>query len=434
MIKKIIIIFSIAIAGFIIFNSKEERILSTSVLKNYTFTPKVSEINDNESNISAYLFEDNSNPIVAIDIVFTGAGFAQNKITNILSQVLTDDKNLQEELEINGITIYFNSSLDSFGVSIITPKKSLSKAVDLFVEIFHTPNIKNSSIDKTKQQLLLSLKRQQEHPSSKLSLMFNKKLYGNHPYGDNPLGSEEEINNTTKLGLLKYLKSAFAKDNLIVSIAGDINQEEAKSIINTMFINLPEITKIKPLANAKLNKVDDFITEKNAQNISIFATNSPRRLSDDFYPLYLANYILGGSGLNSKLAKEIREKNGLVYSIYSYLSLNDKSNLILFSFSTSKENYQKALSLFEAEIKNLKISNSELSKAKQSLIASNNLRFANISEIAIFLTYMQKESLGLDFFAKRNDYINNVTTQQIKNVIKKYYNFNNFNQMTIGEK
>ncbi len=326
----------------------------------------------------------------------------------------------------------YSTSLDEFNVSILAPKKSLNTALDIFVKTFYQPDIKASSIQKAKEQLLLGLKHQTEHPSSILSLEFNKALYGQHPYAQNPLGTSSKIKQVTKKDIIQYIKTAFAKDNIIIALAGDINQSEAISIIDTMFYKLPNNSQTKEIADIKPHNVDVNINHPAAQVISVFAAPISKRSAADFYPQYLANYILGGNGLSSKLSQTIREENGLVYSVYSYLSYHDNANIALMSYSTSKDKQAAAKKLFEEQIKDFYVSNSDLRLAKKSLINANNLRFAKITDISNFLIYMQKHNLGLDFLSKRNEYINNVNKEDVNKAIKKYYNINNFRKMTIG--
>lgn len=402
-----------------------------------TFSPNVIEIVAPKTGLKAYFFEEHSNPIVSVDIAFVDAGLAQNKIGNILSKVLTDDESLQEKLELGGIGLDFSASVDDFMISILAPKSSLDEAISLFKTTFYNPQIQDFSLQKAKEQLLLGLERQTEHPQSVLALGFNKALYGNHPYGDNPLGSKAEISKTSKAELHKYLQTAFAKDNIVIGIAGDISPLEAGNIIDEMFLSLPQKSQKNPIVEIKIQQIDDWILDSSAQNIMFFATNSPKRLDADFYPLYIANYILGGSGLNSRLAKAMREKEGLVYSVYTTMSLADKSSIIKGGFSSSADSYKKAFDILQKEMAKFaqgNITKQELEQAKKYLISSHNLRFASISGISQLILYMQKENLGLNFLERRNQYVESVTLKEVNQMSQKYYNFNQMSKMSIGEK
>lgn len=148
------------------------------------------------------------------------------------------------------------------------------------------------------------------------------------------------------------------------------------------------------------------------------------REDKDFYPFYLANYILGDPGLTSRLNKVIREKNGLTYGVYTTLTYSDAAALVRGEFSADYENYDNAKKMLLEEWKNMAkigISYEELEKAKKSLVDSYNLRFVDISGVSDILLAMQEYNLGLDFLQKRNDYIKNITLEEVNEAATRYF-------------
>ena len=146
--------------------------------------------------------------------------------------------------------------------------------------------------------------------------------------------------------------------------------------------------------------------------------------SEDFYPLYIANYVFGDSGLNSRISQVVREKNGLTYGISTSMTFRDKIPLLVGGYSATPENFEKARQMLLAEWRKMAqdgISAEELAQAKRALIASHNLRFASIGGISDMLVAMQRYKLGLDFLDKRNDYVRNVTLRQVNEAARKYF-------------
>ena len=128
--------------------------------------------------------------------------------------------------------------------------------------------------------------------------------------------------------------------------------------------------------------------------------------------------------MNSRLAQAVREKEGLVYSISSGLGMQDKSNLVVGSFSTTPENFAAVNKLVAAERQKFAAegaSQAELQQAKDYLIASYNLRFAAIDDISQMLVMMQKDNLGADFLRKRNDYIESVSLEEVNKAAATYF-------------
>ena len=135
------------------------------------------------------------------------------------------------------------------------------------------------------------------------------------------------------------------------------------------------------------------------------------------------------------MSQAIREKEGLTYGVYSYLVLDDKAPVIMASFSSTADKYARAEELFAEQWQNFGkngVSAEELAQAKDYLVASYNLRFASIASIADILTAMQKYNLGLDFLQKRNDYVQQVTQEQVNNAARKYFNKDKLVSVSIG--
>ena len=248
-------------------------------------------------------------------------------------------------------------------------------------------------MQRTKSEFRLARQKQTEHPASELSLVFNEELYGIHPYGRNPLRIAAAVDGFKADDLRQMMANRLAQSNLIIGVAGDINAEELKQVLLQVFGELPEKARVNFVRDAEVNfdNRSRNIDRKTGQTISLSASRGTSRSSADFYPLYVANYIYGGAGLNSRLAQAVREKEGLVYSISSGLGMQDKSNLVVGSFSTTPENFAAVNKLVAAERQKFAAegaSQAELQQAKDYQIASYNLRFAAIDDISQMLGMM----------------------------------------------
>ena len=397
----------------------------------------VKEISSPDNNIKAYLLEDITNPIISISFMFKNGGYANDDadkqgLALMVASLLGegggefDSQQLKEELDIRAIRISFDINKDSFEGKLLTTKENFVDAINFLKLMLTQPRFDTEDIERTKNLMLEALKRQKEYPANELQLEFAKELYGDHPYARNPLGNAEHISKITKTDLQHFAGNVFNQKDLLVGIAGDIDAKHAGETLDMVFGSLPKSgnTNFVRDVNIKFDGRSKHIDRNAAQNIWIAAQAGVDRNHQDFYPLFVANHILGGSGLNSKLSQEIREKNGLTYGIYSYLNLDDKAPLIITSFSATKDNAIKAVNLWKEQLNRIQndgISKDDLKKAKNYLIASYNLRFASISTIAEILTAMQKYNLGLDFLQKRNENVANITFDEVNNAIQKYF-------------
>ena len=171
------------------------------------------------------------------------------------------------------------------------------------------------------------------------------------------------------------------------------------------------------------------------QSSIIFAGEGISKNDPYFYSAYVMNYILGGGGFFSKLTTEIREKRGLVYSVYSYLYRYDKYNFFSGGADTSNENVDKVIKIIKEELMKVKkrgVTKKELKNAKNYLINSYVLRLDSNKKVASILLNTQMDGFNTDFFEKRNDYINSVSLEDIKKVASRILDENQIFFLVIG--
>lgn len=430
------------------FGFNPEHILENSLLKKQNFEAEVQEVVSPRYKIKAYLYQDKTNPIVSMSFIFKGAGWSaepshQAGISALLEQMLLSgagkytEEQLVDILEDKAISISFSSGKDDFYGSVLASKENSTAAFDLLKTIFSAPRFEQPELKRAKERLFEALKQQQEQPGRVLSLAFSKELYANHPYGRNPLGSLQTLKKLQRDDLVEFMQKAFTRENLIVGVAGDITTNELAHLLDDVFSSLPENMKIGKVPSFEANFIskNKDIELTTAQNIAMFAVSGVARNDPDFYPLYVANFIFGGSGLNSRLSLAARENEGLTYSIGTSLGLDDKQPLLVGSYSATPANFDRVGQILLREWKDFAkngATKSEVNAAKDYLIASYNLRFASIADIATILAYMQRDNLGRDFLEKRNEYVDAVKVEQVNNAAAKYFDENKLIQVNIG--
>ncbi len=444
----VILIYGVAAGYRKYFRFNPETLVTESVLKNKNFEVPVEEIVSPKYKIKAYWFYDNTTPIVSMSFLFKNAGYAtdgaeEQGIAQLAAALLTegagglDGQAFKEALAERAIGIAFSAGKDDFQGSLLTTRDNLSRAAELLALALGQPRFDTGDVSRLKQHFYEALKRQKEQPASVLALELNQKLYGAHPYARNPLGKAETIAAISRADLRRFVRDNLSRQNLIAGIAGDISREEAESLLDEVFGVLNDNGRINFVRDAEV----DFSARRfeikypSGQIMSVKAARGVRRDDADFYPLFVANQILGGSGLTSRLSKEIREEKGLTYGVYSYLGLDDKSPLLMAGFASSPDKYREAERLFEEQWQKMGtagVSAAELEQAKKYLTASYNLRFASIMTIADILTAMQKYNLGLDFLQKRNAYVQNVTLEEVNRAAKKYFDRSRLVSAAIG--
>ena len=397
---------------------------------------------------NAWLVNDENLPIVAIKFAFkagSGIDLKGKKGTANLTASLLDEgagnysaKEFKKVLADNSITLNFSVSHDNFYIDLYTLKENLDLSFQLLDLALTKPTFKLEEVNRIKGNIKLILEESYKDPDEIASRIFREVLFEDHPYKYNTLGVLEDIDKIDKEDLTNFLENNLKIENLYIAASGDINETELKKYLKKYFKKFDKKNKITSNIPIHKKKIEPkiFLHKKDLKQSSIiFAGEGISRNDPYFYSAYVMNYILGGGGFFSKLTTEIREKRGLVYSVYSYLYRYDKYNFFFGGAETSNENVDKVIKIIKEEIMKVKkegVSEEELKNAKNYLINSYVLRFDSNKKVASILLNTQMDGLSTDFFEKRNDYINSVSLKDIKKIASKILDENQIFFLVIG--
>ena len=396
----------------------------------------------------AWLVNDKNLPIIALKLAFkagSGIDFEGKKGTaNLTASLLNEGagdysaKEFKKILADNSITLNFSVSHDNFYIDLYTLKENLNLSFQLLDLALTKPTFKLEEINRIKGNVKLLLEQSYKDPDEIGSRLFREILFEGHPYEYDSLGVIKDIDKIEKKDLEFFLENNLRIDNLYIAASGNISASELKKYLNKYFKNFDKKSKITsdiPVYK-KTIKPKIFLHKKDLKQSSIiFAGEGISRNDPYFYPAYVMNYILGGGGFFSKLTTEIREKRGLVYSVYSYLYRYDKYNFFSGGAQTSNENVDKVIKIIKEELMKVKregVTEEELKNAKNYLINSYVLRLDSNNKVASILLNTQMDGLNIDFFEKRNGYINSVSLEDIKKIANRILDENQIFFLVIG--
>ena len=396
----------------------------------------------------AWLVNDNNLPVVAIKFAFKAGSGLDSKgkkgTANLMASLLDEGagdysaKEFKKILADNSITLNFSVSHDNFYIDLYTLKENLELSFQLLDLALTKPIFKSEEINRIKNNIKLALEQSYKDPTEITSRLFREILFDDHPYKYDPLGIIEDIDKIEKEDLEFFLKTNLRLDNLYIAASGDIDQYELKKYLNKYLKKLEKKNKNTSDIPVYKKKIEPkiYLHKKDLRQSSIiFAGEGISKNDPYFYSAYVMNYILGGGGFFSKLTTEIREKRGLVYSVYSYLYRYDKYNFFSGGAETSNENVDKVIKIIKEELMKVKkkgVTKEELKNAKNYLINSYVLRLDSNKKVASILLNTQMDGLNTDFFEKRNDYINSVSLEDIKKVASRILDENQIFFLVIG--
>ncbi len=206
---------------------------------------------------------------------------------------------------------------------------------------------------------------------------------------------------------------------------GDITSEEVEAKLAPRLSQWPpaEIPQERFTATFAKGAETLMINRNITQANIVFGHKGISRGNPDYYALSVMNYIFGGGGFGSRLFEDIRVKRGLAYSVTSYFEPTKYPGSFQIVLQTQNASAREAVSVMRDQmnrIRNERVSQEELERAKKYLIGSFPFRLDTQSKLARFMTQIEYHGLGLDYPDRYPSLINAVGREEVLRVARSY--------------
>ena len=400
-----------------------------------------------KTNTNYLLIQESSLPIVDIEISINSGSKDDGSlkgITNYSIELLHQQKINEEKIihSFEKIGASYSSSVnrDSSSLSIRFIKNSynIDFVSNKLNEILKADNLDVESLEYTREVIINDIISRDLSPASIIAYKADEEFFTGTGYSHPVSGYKNIIEDIDIADIQKHLKNIININNIKISIVGDINENEAASFISRSLYNIPvhkknisTINKLNYKGNGMLNNISH---DSNQTHISIYIPSITRK-HKNYYNMLVANYIFGGSGFGSMLMQEIREKNGLAYSVYSYLLPYNDIGILKIGMQTETKNTKKVLNILKNEINKLEIfdiSNQTIQKAKTGLLKSFESRLDTNKKMLRNLSAINYYDMHDDYFENYIKGINSVTKESIISSLKSDLDFDKILVTTVG--
>jgi zinc protease len=388
------------------------------------------------SGIEAWLVRDPAVPLVALNYSFRG-GASQDPAdkagtANLAADMLDegagdlDSKTFHERMENHAIELNFQVGRDEFFGSLRALSEHRDEAFDLLRLALTAPRFDADAVERVRRQEIAGLQRDISNPNSIASRRWWQTAFPDHPYGRESKGTLETMPTIAVADLRDYVRRVFARNELTVSIVGDVDAKTAGELIDRAFAKLPANNDLKPAADIKPAGLGRRIVVNLdvPQAVVMFGGLGLARNDPDFMAGYIVNHILGGGSFSSRLYKEVREKRGLAYGVSNSLVWFKHAAVVMGGTATRADRTGEALAIIEAETKRMAQEGptaDELEAAKSYLKGAYALSLDTSSKIASQLTQIQIDRLGIDYMQRRSAMIDAVTLDDARRVAKRVF-------------
>ncbi len=267
-------------------------------------------------------------------------------------------------------------------------KPNFELALDVLTDMVLHSRFDPADIEKERGIIIEEINMSKDSPSQQVNTLIDELLWPRHPLGRDIAGSKQSVTGITREAMLGYLGRQYLPDNTVITIAGDIDHEEAITAVKKYMGGWDSpgsrrgYSPYQPRAGERV-KIENRDSEQT--NLCLGMPGLPL-LHPQRYCLDLLNIILG-EGMSSRLFTEVRDRLGLAYSIHSYAEHFLDSGSVIIHAGTEPKNLETIIAAILEQLAKLKetIPDDEIAKAKELAKGRLILRMENSHNVAIWL-------------------------------------------------
>jgi zinc protease len=350
-----------------------------------------------------------------------------NLASSLLDQGTTarSASQIADQIDFIGGVLGAGSNPDLTFMNAVVMKDSFGVGLDLLADVARNPAFAEEEIDRQKEQILSSLQVNRGDPDYLASVVFDRLVYGFHPYGLPDSGTAETLSRITRADLQAYHRQYFVPNNMILAIVGDVTSQEAFAGAQRVFggwprAEVPPVRAVEPPPPTRrvivIDKPDAVQTEIRAGQLAI------ARKHPDYMAWDLAVKVLGGEGAN-RLHRVLRSERGLTYGAAANMRASKYAGDYVAETDTRTETTGEVLRLMVDEFSRLareRVFERELADAQAYLAGSFPITIETPNDIATQVLNVVFYELPIEEIGTFRERVQRVTPDDVQRVARQY--------------
>ncbi len=383
--------------------------------------------------LTVYALEHHEQPVVSIRMLIA-AGAVNDPpdlpgIASMTADLLTEGTKKRTATEIAeaidqvGASLGASADMESTTITASALTDSLDLGFELMNDVLLNPEFAEEELKRLKEQAMSNLTADMDNPDFIADAVFDRVVYGSHPYGHLAGGTLESIPRVNREDLVKFHQTYYSPAISALAIVGDLTAEEAFKLAEKWFGDwksktVPKASPPESKPGARrivvVDKPDAVQTE-----IRIGQTTVARK-DPDYFNVLVTSYILGGSA-QGRLNQTLRQEKGLTYGAYATIKPRKGPGVFYSITDTRTEKTGEALQAVVAELQKLRanaVPETELKDARNYIIGSFPLSIEVPNDLATRLTTIFLYELGDAYLTTFRDKIAAVSAADVLRVSK----------------
>ncbi|MBK7899460.1 MAG: insulinase family protein [Azonexus sp.] len=347
-----------------------------------------------------------------------------------------DENALADRLADVGAVLSGGADTDRASVALRTLAASDKRgpALEVMRAVLTAPRYDAAIFQREQARTVTSLKDALTRPDAIGGRAFWKALYPDHPYGRQ--SSPESVAALSRDEVLSFYRSHYTARNASVTLVGDLSRAEAETIAEALVAGLPAgAVAALPAPPSSPKGGRDDVAHPAAQAHIMVGLPTVERGNPDFFPLLVGNYTLGGGGFVSRLMKEVRDKRGYAYSVYSYFAPLKQAGPFQIGLQTKRSQARDALAVSLDVLKAFLAEGptaQELEAAKANLTGSFPLRLDSNKKILDNVANIGFYGLPLDYLDRYQEKIAAVSAADVRRAFARHVRIESLVTVTVA--
>ncbi len=257
----------------------------------------------------------------------------------------------------------------------------LPLAVELLTDILLNPLFAASELEREKSVVLQEIKMVEDTPDDLIHELFAARMWGGHPLARPILGTRDAVAGYGAETIRRHFLEEYVPGRIVIAVTGNVTHDRVVDLFSECFNGFDRPGKARGDSRPTTHSGIDIVTKTLEQVHLVVGFPGLDHAAPERYALYLLNDIVGGS-MSSRLFQEVRERLGLVYSIYSGTQAYRDTGVLYIYAATDAPNFSKMVKAVLREIRAFKkggITADELRHAKDHLKGSLMLSLESTS-------------------------------------------------------
>jgi zinc protease len=320
---------------------------------------------------------------------------------------------------------------DRAGVTLRTLSSARERdaALAVMLAVLQKPEFPQAIMQRERARVLAALREEESRPGEVADKAFYQALYGNQGYGLPEAGTAASLMKLKRSDLQNWYRAHYRAGDAVISMMGDMTRAEAEQLALRIAAGLPQgkavAAEAAPQAKSESPASpaqDKRIAHPSTQSHVLMGQVGMARSDPDYFALYVGNHVLGGSGFNSRILDEVRQKRGYAYSAYSYFIPMAQPGPLVIGLQTRNAQTEDALKVARETVAKFVAegpTEAELKQAKNNLVGGFPLRIDSNRKILDYLRAMGFYRLPLSYLDDWVKSVEAVTLEQIRDAFKR---------------